>query len=59
MKAFFFTVITLITSFGFAQQTQPKNTQQDSIPMKPGPKSCFQTISRRFQSQSKYFCLRF
>ena len=32
MRAFFLTVITLITTVGFAQQTQALNTQQDSIP---------------------------
>ena len=35
MRAFFLTLITLVFSFGFAQQTQPQNIQQDSISKTP------------------------
>jgi len=50
MKAFFFTVITLITSFGFAQQTQLQNTQQDSIPKIPIQINGYQRIMSNLEA---------
>ena len=50
MKAFFFTVITLITSFGFAQQTQLQNIQQDSIPKIPIQINGYQRIMSNLEA---------
>ena len=50
MRAFFLTVITLITTVGFAQQTQALNTQQDSIPKTPIQINGYQRIMSNLEA---------